>query len=489
MRFKPPLLHTENADASRSLVSIDLLRYHQLTHPHHPFPSTEQSSMKKALLIALCISPLFTIATLAGDAPGPLLKYVQKADDSYEWKVRRSGTIGKTKWAELILTSQKWRDMTWRHQLFVILPSSVKPDTDHCLLYITGGTWKDSLADPPGDNERLPNQARSFAALAEQVQTPVAVLLQVPRQPIMGGLYEDGIISLTFAMYFASQDPEVPLLLPMVKSAVKAMDATEEFLDKEWKQTVKTFTLTGASKRGWTTWLTGAVDKRAVALAPMVIDVLNIDKHMEHQVDTWGRYSEMISDYTDRRLHQALQTPTGRQLQQIVDPYSYRDKLKQPKLIMIGTNDRYWPLDSLNLYWNDLVGDNYILYVPNCGHGLNDVPRVVGSLNALNRHAAFGAQLPNLTWDFQVEDTKVKLQINSDMKPKRVLIWTATSDTRDFRDAAFSSTHAEQIEGRFVGELNLPADGYRAVFGEAMYEGDPIPYYFSTNVRVLKRDK
>ena len=39
---------------------------------------------------------------------------------------------------------------------------------------------------------------------------------------------------------------------------------------------VDEFTVTGASKRGWTTWTIGAVDKRVKAMAPLVLDCLNM---------------------------------------------------------------------------------------------------------------------------------------------------------------------------------------------------------------------
>ena len=32
----------------------------------------------------------------------------------------------------------------------------------------------------------------------------------------------------------------------------------------------------------------------------------------------------------------------------MVDPYSYRERLTQSKLILLSTNDRYWPLDALS---------------------------------------------------------------------------------------------------------------------------------------------
>ena len=48
---------------------------------------------------------------------------------------------------------------------------------------------------------------------------------------------------------------------------------------------VKEFVITGASKRGWATWTTAAVDNRVKAIMPMVIDLLNIKPSFEHH---WG---------------------------------------------------------------------------------------------------------------------------------------------------------------------------------------------------------
>ena len=54
----------------------------------------------------------------------------------------------------------------------------------------------------------------------------------------------------------------------------------------------------------------------------------------------------------------------------MVDPYTYRDRLTKPKLLINGTNDRYWTLDALDLYWDELKGPKYVVELPNAGHGL-----------------------------------------------------------------------------------------------------------------------
>jgi PhoPQ-activated pathogenicity-related protein len=266
---------------------------------------------------------------------------------------------------------------------------------------------------------------------------------------------------------------------------VRAMDDVQEFARQEWQLNIVHFTMTGASKRGWTTWLTSAVDPRVTALAPMVIDMLNMVPQMKHQVESFGTYSEQIEDYTSKGLQNFLNTPRGKLLATIVDPFSYRQQLSQPKLIILATNDRYWPLDALNLYWEQLTGEKYILYVPNNGHGINDIPRVVGGLNALHQHVANGKKLPKLDWKFVEENGKLRLRLASDIKPDRVQIWTAKSGTRDFRNSEFTS-HPMSTDGdAHLYELAVPESGYAALLAEAVFKGQSVPFHLSTNVRIV----
>lgn len=436
-------------------------------------------------LFSLCAAP--ALAEEKPQSDGALAKYVATEDDSFGWKVRRSGELPFGEWFELTLTSQTWHDIPWKHQLFVLKPKKLR-DGRRALLAIGGGSWQPQLEKPAEPGDGVPGQAAMYAALAEQTGTPVAVLLQVPHQPI-DGKREDALISSTFQRFFLTEDPTWPLLLPMVKSAVAGMNAVSQFGKQQWSLDIGEFTVTGASKRGWTTWLTAAVDPRVVALAPAVIDMLNMPKQMPHQVATWGKPSEQIHDYTERGLDRLLATARGKRLVSIVDPYSYRRLIEQPKLIILGTNDRYWPLDALNLYWSDLVGKKYILYVPNSGHKLEDRERPLATLAALERQASGELKLADLDWKYTEEEGRLRLRVQTSQPPERVVAWLAESSTRDFREVRWSSQPMEQrSDAGHEYVLPLPEQGLKALFAEAVFATDRAPYYLSTQVKIVGRE-
>ncbi len=182
-------------------------------------------------------------------------------------------------------------------------------------------------------------------------------------------------------------------------------------------------------------------------------------------------------------------TPTrksrGRRLVSIVDPYAYRDRLTQPKLILLGTNDPFWPVDALNLYWDGLPAPRHVLYVPNNGHGLRDMGRVMAGVVALHRRAAAGPPLPDLSWRFDQTKTGLKLTVESTPAPLRVNAWVAEAPQRDFRRAVWSPQPFEVVDGRHVFECPRPGQGWKAFFGEIIYPDDPGAFFLSTTVRVL----
>lgn len=432
------------------------------------------------VLACAALAPTWSSENVA-PSRGELAAYVARPDDTFSHQEVTSGRVGSAEYVEYLLTSQTWRGIAWKHQLFVLRPANMKADARQALLFIHGGRWK-----PEYEGERkqaeLPREAALFARLAESIQAPVAVLRQVPFQPLFERR-EDALIAYTFDQYLRTGESDWPLLMPMVKSAARAMDAVQAICRQRWGATVDSFTVAGASKRGWTAWLTAAVDGRVMALAPMVIDVLNMREQIKHQRATWGELSEQIGDYSSLELPERLETERGDLLLSIVDPFNYREQLTQPKLILLSTNDRYWPLDALNFYWPELQDPKHVLYVPNQGHGLRDVDRVIGGLSAVHRYAATGKALPRTAWSISVRDRSLIVNVKPDRAPRRVLVWSARSPTRDFRDAHWSSRPCEKTRDGFVCSAQRADRGYSAVFAETAFR-DPGSPVFSTTTTV-----
>jgi PhoPQ-activated pathogenicity-related protein len=432
---------------------------------------------------------LFALAlgwvVLAGQAArADLAKYLAKPELAYRWKLNKNSDTAAGKTYDLELVSQTWQGITWKHSLRVVLPKKVTPKAT-MFLWNTGGNPS-------------PRSILMALDMADKMQAPVCFLYGIPNQPLLDGkLREDALIAETFVRYLKTTDDTWPLLFPMVKSLVKAMDALQEFARREWKVEVKSFVVSGASKRGWTTWLTGASDRRVKAIAPLVFDTLNMQKQLPHQLKSYGAYSEMIRDYIRRDLVPPPQTPRGKKLWGLVDPWVYRDRLKLPKLILNGTNDPYWTQDALNLYWDDLEGPRWVEYVPNAGHGLAqnkaggqpDFERALGTLAAFARAYIHDEPLPKLTWKHTEAADRYRLSVTSNPAPKVVRLWHADAPTRDFRKSTWKEQALRRNKGASAGEMTAPATGCRAFFIECEYETDGFPFFLSTQIRIIGTPK
>jgi PhoPQ-activated pathogenicity-related protein len=423
--------------------------------------------------IRFCLFATLFFWSMNPSARAGLEEYVKRPDPEFAWKSVGQEAMEPGTVYHLSLTSQVWEGIKWQHQLRIYEPKEVQHPGE-ILLFITGGST-DSRA-----NAR--DHQRGFA-LAKLCGARVAVLPQVPNQPLLGGKTEDTLIAETFVRYLETKDDDWPLLFPMVKSAVKAMDAVQAWAEQAGKPATR-FVVAGASKRGWTTWLTGAVDPRVIGIAPMVIVTLNMKAQNANQLAVWGKYSEQIDDYTNRGLMVKLDDPDRKMLWEMVDPYFYLDRLTMPKLLINGTNDRYWTLNALDLYWDELKGPKSVVYLPNAGHGLEQhSDYALNGIGGFFRHVVLKRPMPDLTWSFARSsvDGPLRLTVNASPQPKTAQIWTARSDSQDFRESKWESSPL-QVGATMTAEAARPEKGYVAFFADLEYEIEGVPYHLSTQI-------
>src|SRR5436309_3190370 len=308
-------------------------------------------------------------------------EYVARPDPTYEWKVVKTIPGDGVTTFVVDLKSQSWRAVpdvdraVWQHWLVVVKPDAVKHPT--AFLNIGGGR----NGSPPPDGA-----SPQSVVMAKATNTVVAELKMVPNQPlVLNGdgkpRSEDDLLAEGWVKFMDTGDPLWIPRLPMVKSAVRAMDTVTALLasDQGGKVDVKTFVVAGGSKRGWTTWLTGAVDKRVIAIVPIVIDVLNVKACSINHFCAYGFWAPAIGDYTRHKIQERKDTPEHAALMRLEDPYNYRDRLTMPKYVVNAGGDQYFPPDSSKFYFDDLVGPKFLRYVPNADHALrgSDAPESI----------------------------------------------------------------------------------------------------------------
>lgn len=269
----------------------------------------------------------------------------------------------------------------------------------------------------------------------------------------------------------------------MTKAAVRAMDTVTAFC-KSGGLTVDKYVVSGASKRGWTTWTTAVVDKRVVAIAPLVIDMLNLQKSFIHHYRVYGFWAPAVADYMEMKTMSWMGTKEYAKLLAIEEPYSYLDRLTMPKYLINSAGDQFFLPDSSQFYWSDLKGEKLLRYVPNTDHSLRNSD-ALPSLLAWFQSIIGGKPRPRYAWKVEKDGA---IRVKAADRPVEAKLWQASnSEARDFRlekikSAYESSPLTADAKGEYLARVPKPGKGFTAYFVELTYPG---PLKVTTQVKVI----
>ena len=153
------------------------------------------------------------------------------------------------------------------------------PGADMAFVYVDGGSNPIHFNSPPS------SLFEPVAILCTGTKTIGAHLQQIPNEAITFSgdptysRSEDAMIAYTWS-HFINDTFEYDWLarMPMTKASIKALDAMQEFVATlEGVPPLQRFVVGGASKRGWTTWMVGAMDDpRVVGIVPIVAPIANL---------------------------------------------------------------------------------------------------------------------------------------------------------------------------------------------------------------------
>jgi PhoPQ-activated pathogenicity-related protein len=419
----------------------------------------------KALFLICTLAPF----TRAADYTA-LDRYVAAPDTSFRYSLARTVNYSGLTAYQLDMVSQTWLTPAevdrpeWHHWVTIYRPDQLTTGT--VLLFINGGS---NSATPPSPDLLMTLVAANTGAI-------VVDLGQVPNEPLKfagetESRTEDAIIAYTWDRYLRTGDERWPARLPMTKAAVRAMDTVTAFLAKlpDTAVTVKNFVVAGASKRGWTTWSTAVVDPRVVAIAPIVIDTLNVPATFQSQWQAYGFWAT------------AVQMDA---LQEIEDPYQYRDRLALPTYQMCATGDQFFLPDSPRFYFSAMPGEKYLRFVPNVDHSMES-PDAAANLIAWVRAVTRNDPRPRFSWRADRQAGTLTVRVVD--TPAQVMLWQASNPkARDFRleaiGPAWTSTPLTSTDGIYRAAVSTD-QGWTAFFIELTYPGD-TPLVFTTEVIV-----
>ncbi len=348
----------------------------------------------------------------------------------------------------------EWMGHAWRHRAVLVGESRLPSETG--LLYLTGG-------DPhPGDIEWA-------EAVSARSGLPVVACFDVPNQPIFG-LVEDELIAFTFQRFLETGDPRWPLLHPMVEGALEVARVAGEM----WG--LSSWIPIGASKRGWTAWLTAIeLAERAKGAVPMAFDHLVMDRQLARQVSLWGSPSPMYEPYSELGLTESTHTPEGQALLGLVDPYRRLDRLCCPVHLVSGANDPYWLVDASEEYWSEIPVPSSALFLANTAHVLPSSPSAVGSI------ARFAAACAGGRDQARVEVCEGQGAV-SGLEVAHAWLWTAESESHRFDGSLWRPAEVTDLS-------TLPSpegkDGCLAMYLEVYGRDDSGPFSVSSRPQVF----
>ena len=375
----------------------------------------------------------------------------------------------------LQMVSQVWDPVPvveprrWTHEVELHIPHGATPGK--ALLVVNNGVRHGPAQSPDYARDVLRD-------VALKSQMAVVMISDAPNQYVTFSdveepVQEDDAVAHTWAHALRGAAPELPLHVPMAAAASRAMDLAQQELQRQGLK-VDRFIITGASKRGWSAWLTALADERVIAIVPTVIDVADTSAMLTGLRKRYGGHWPLaLYPYQQAGVLQQLGTPAFERLVAMMDPMQYLgeqgQRLAIPKYLVSASGDDFFAPDPVTDYQQRLPGQTSLRVLPNSDHG-GVRQHVVSTLVPVVARLRDGNPLPSV----QVSEGEQpgQMTVNFSEQPVAVRVWTASnSQDRDFRYACGVRYRSETLvpQQHFTLQRTAPATGWQAQFVEAKF--------------------
>ena len=450
-------------------------------------------SLKKIFIVFTVVAIYFTLnyTFLSNEGYTSMEDYIESTKDEFSYEIEE--IIYEDEWTgyHIKMISGEWLDskkvdqVEWWHYVDIIIPKNTQTSTG--IMFIDGGVKEE-------DFFRLDSKSAEYAIETKSVIVNVS---NIPFQPInfldseQESFYEDDLIAYAWNEFLKSgakqKYTEWLPRFPMTRAVVRSMDLAQE-ITLQNDINVKDFLVSGASKRGWTAWTTAAVDERIIAVAPLVIDLLNVVPSFENHYRSYGEFSPAVQDYVNYNIPDWMGTKEFKVLMSYVEPYSFLEKFTMPKYIINAGSDEFFSTDSWRFYYEELPENKLIRYVPNANHSLSG-EYLSNDLVSFFHRIVNNIDLPDLNWELIDDNLEVFLDYDGEYS---VSIWRAfNEDGRDFRlwqeGELWKESKINTNEDNIYNiKLDNQSNGYQAIMVEFNLDQDSqFPLKISTGPYVI----
>jgi len=430
---------------------------------------------------------------LAGCKGFECLERFVKTKDNFKWQgspeAPAHGEKNGVKWTGYSLTfqSQEWLQYwtgvhKWSHPMMVIVPENHVRNASNADV---GVLFLERSIDPTAAIE-----------MATRTGAVTLTVANMPFQPLtfhwMQKFSMDEDMARAWLWYMFSEQTEHPewaIELPLAKAIVKAMDAATEYTANT--EGLKRFIVTGHSQRATGAYLAAALDPRVEAIIPLGMP-LDVFQTLQDSVQNLGgvtpkglHFAEQeVMNFTDDQI---------KLVKSVVDPVSYMDRLKVPKLAMFSAGDDLLPPDCTRSWWGELPGQKMLYIAGNAAHEgfeSNERTKYIEVADSFISAFLSGKQMPEIKWkiDDQSGDILIK-QITNHTRISVSLVYTSSTmeGKRDFRSAEwYSSPLAPNGDGTWLAKAPEETK-WTAFFVSFEFDGPRSggpPYRLTTEVSV-----
>jgi PhoPQ-activated pathogenicity-related protein len=431
----------------------------------------------------------------------PLDAYVNKPDPNYAWfdtgvRVNMLTSEGHM----LNLTSQQWLDPSrahlrdggsiWTHQVLTIVPKNLKIKNKG-IIYITGGCNENPSVPKATDEEPLAmnDVATDIGAIGVVLNQIPNCHMVYPSDPSQRGRAEDAMIAWAWHQFMETGDPEWLPRLPMVKAAMAAMRAVQEYTKEAGIADIDGWLVSGASKRGWTTWMVGSVNcptcPKIDAIAPVVPIVPNLREGVHHMWRAYGGFTFAFDDYTDVNFTTLIDDDRTTELFKIVDPIHYVDRLARlPKTVLVSSDDEFMMFEWTSNWKNIFQGETHLYIADNAEHSYaTGIVGLVRDLSNFANSVFLGGQRPEFDYDLDQESGTITVRVPENQSLSKVVYRHGNTLSRKRRDFRWATAAVRGDDGNFSCPLPLVgpvADGICAQpivwIGETLEAASPGVY-------------